>query len=203
MYLKNHISQLRGALAYLLLTTTIACKQSVEKIDKEQHANAVMQDENQTINATQTTAFLKEMQQSIVIENNQLTTVKNWGNYPVLNQQITELTTDTTGSLRTSFNAFKTSTPAYLLIDDVQDAVEDVEKELLKLEEIAPKKDIKESLKKDQITKVQNAFNELKNNVLRTKLKYINSTPESAETYLKEVNSYTPNKSTSHRLNDK
>lgn len=188
--------------AVILLFT--ACKEHKDRISTTPAAEGLFAPAHDITTARVNSDI---MGQAVQVGNNGLVAITDWSTYPTIATQVTlldkisksELTAALT-ILREHFNSFKNSIPAYLMIDNVQDAIEDVEKELITLEWQLPKKEVAEKERAAQIKKLQESFFYLENKIVQTRSMYAGNAALAAAAYLKELNDYNINKSTAHDI---
>gem|GEM_PF-2679967 len=156
-----------------------------------------------------TTAWAQSetMSKTVHVTDNELVTITNWTAYPAVATQVNALEklpksrrSEATKALRANFNSFKNTIPTCLMIDNVQDAVEDLEKELTTFESQLSKKEPTEKERIAQIKKLQQAFTYLKEKIIQARFLYVDNAATTAVEYLEELNDYNINKTTAHDL---
>lgn len=148
-------------------------------------------------------ALSDSLHKNIALNHDTLATVKGWNGYNEVAAQV-EILQNTKGSaqnnLRAPFNDFKNSIPAHLQLDAVQDAVEEIERELTALEIKFSKPGVSQKDRAAQIAKIEEAFSFLKNNIVQARTQFTDSSAVAQKAYLKELNNYNIHKTTAHEL---
>lgn len=154
--------------------------------------------------AQQTMTYTKEnvselandFESNVEVKDDKIVAIKGYDSYNVLRTNITELSMTTedninsrSESLRTSFNTFKSTIPAYLRIDDVQDAIEDVEKEIAEFEKERMGEKASTKNNKENMEEIQEAFDDLEKEIIQARKKYVDNKEDAMEEYMEEINS--------------
>ncbi|SCY38680.1 hypothetical protein SAMN05192588_2611 [Nonlabens sp. Hel1_33_55] len=102
-------------------------------------------------------------------------------------------------TLRTSFNEMVNRMPAYLKIDDVMDAVADVQKEMKEYEQEKNNVDTEENL--ENLEEIDEALYDLNKELIKSRKKYDDQKNDAIEEFMEEFNSNS-NQTMQERVND-
>ncbi|PQJ31755.1 hypothetical protein BST92_07380 [Nonlabens arenilitoris] len=188
--------------------TLIACKEQENNDLEEMVENTTEQVEETTVDiedaAQETITYTKEnvtalandFESNVEVKDDNIVAIKGYDSYTVLRTNIMDLSTVTedninsrSESLRNSFNSFKSTIPAYLRIDDVQDAIEDVEKEIKEYEEERVGEKASTKNNKENMEEIQEAFDDLEKEIIQARKKYVDNKEDAMEEYMEEINS--------------
>ncbi|AZQ43478.1 hypothetical protein [Nonlabens ponticola] len=146
---------------------------------------------------------------AVAVENDRATQVKGWTVYSTVNADLEELrnTPDekvmtSTQQLRADYNILMSTIPAYLMVDDVRDAIADVNKEITEFEkEVAiPTTTRKENM--ENLEEIQEAYDDLAKEIAQARAKYVDNQEDAMEEYLEEINNIDDKKTTMQRYED-
>lgn len=189
---------------YLLRTLVITTILSSCTRKENSATNALQEEEIPAkYNLHKTAALSDSLHKNIALDHGTLATVKGWNSYNEVAAQVEILqnTKDAVqNNLRTPFNDFKNSIPAHLQLDAVQDAIEEIERELTALEIKFSKPGVSPKDRETQIAKIEEAFSFLKNNIVQAHTQFTDSSAAAQKAYLKELNNYNIHKTTAHEL---
>ncbi|WP_405378094.1 hypothetical protein [Nonlabens sp. Asnod3-A02] len=156
----------------------------------------------------QATQMANDFESNVEVKDGKIVSIKGYDAYNNLRTSFTDLKESSADnvkmkseSLRASFNSFKTSIPEYLHVDDVNDAIEDVEKEIKEYEEEMVGKKASEKNNKKNIEKIQEAFDDLEKEMVQAREKFIDNKKDAMEEYMEEINS-SRNQTTTERYLD-
>ncbi|MBF4985345.1 hypothetical protein FNJ87_13740, partial [Nonlabens mediterrranea] len=194
--------------ANIATATLISCKdQDVKELDKmmedtteqvEETAEDIEQSAEETIAYTKENVkeLANDFESNVEVNDDKIVAIKGYDSYVVLRTNIADLSTVNednidmrSESLRTSFNNFKTTIPAYLRIDDVQDAIEDVEKEIKEYEEERMEEKASNKNNMENMEEIQEAFDDLEKEIVQARKKYVDNKEDAMEEYMEEINS--------------
>lgn len=173
---------------YVLLAIIVACKE-----EKKPQTPVTLMEKPQTHNA-QNASDLQNKFNDVIITNDTLIEVKNWKALTAFKPQDVKTpqlnSLDAYHAVQANFEALKAQTPAYLSIDHVQDAIEDLEKALVSYEYSLTTRPVNETYKELQINTIKKAHNHLKTAILQAQKKYSDPSTATLKSYLKELNDY-------------
>lgn len=195
-------------IAVFATASLIACKDKENKELEEMVEDTTEQVEDAADDveeaAQETMTYTKEnvselandFESNVEVKEDKIVAIKGYDSYNVLRTNITELSMTTedninsrSESLRTSFNTFKSTIPAYLRIDDVQDAIEDVEKEIAEFEKERMGEKASTKNNKENMEEIQEAFDDLEKEIIQARKKYVDNKEDAMEEYMEEINS--------------
>ncbi|MEP0480383.1 MAG: hypothetical protein ABJD23_09215, partial [Nonlabens sp.] len=156
----------------------------------------------------QATQMANDFESNVEVKDGKIVSIKGYDAYDNLRISFADLKESNTAdmkmkseSLRASFNSFKTSIPAYLRVDDVNDAIEDVEKEIKEYEEEMVGEKASEKNNKENMEEIQEAFDDLEKEMIQAREKFIDNKKDAMEEYMEEINS-SRNQTTTERYLD-
>lgn len=135
---------------------------------------------------------------NVVVTADTISEIKNYRDYSDLRNYLyiflksspeTERAKEIT--LREAFNAFKNTIPYYLRINNVNDAIRDVEKELTQYETEKAGKTFPEAERKENILQIKEAFDYLEKEIIQARKKFQDNREDAMDEFMDEINSNT------------
>jgi DNA-binding NarL/FixJ family response regulator len=179
---------------------TNEAEQTVNEIENatEEIANNVESETSETITYSkeQATEMANDFESNVVVKDGKIISIKGYDGYSRLQSNWSDLQKANISdmkmkseSLRSSFNEFKSTIPSYLRVDDVNDAIRDVEKELKEYETEMVGNKATEKNNRENMEEIQEAFDDLEKEMIQARQKFIDNKEDAMEEYMEEINS--------------
>ncbi|MDP5077991.1 MAG: hypothetical protein NWQ19_07845 [Nonlabens sp.] len=151
--------------------------------------------------------YLKTMRENVQTDSTKLLTIKDWPAHATLTNTVEELPNKPISkhaaiaiTMREQLDDFKNTIPAYLQIDDIQDAIEDLEKATKIFETQLPKNHVNPKDKRQQVLNINLALDYVDSKILQTYQYYVAKPSPDVTTYLAELNDFNVHKTTAQGL---
>ncbi len=149
-----------------------------------------------------------DISSNVMVNNDTITEIRGFKDYSLMRSNLYNFTRSTPDmelkmeeTLRQTFNGFKQSIPYYLRVDDVNDAIRDVEKELTEYEKEKAEKDATSKNNRENIEEIQEAFDDLEKEIIQARKKFMDNREDAMEEFMEEINSNS-DQTTSERYRD-
>jgi predicted nucleic acid-binding Zn-ribbon protein len=137
-----------------------------------------------------------DISSNVMVNNDTITEIRGFKSYTLLRSNMYNFSNSTPEmelkmeeTLRQTFNSFKETIPYYLRVDDVNDAIRDVEKELAEYEEEMTGKKASNKNNRENIEEIQEAFDDLEKEIIQARKKFVDNREDAMEEFMEEINS--------------